>query len=630
MVAIVAIATAACAAWSEDVDQSEDAITDVPSKKERLDPVDEDGLYHWSEGSEFLPYFAVRAMKVLERDANGEPTGNETSEYLLSENNLARYGFIPDRRDASRRIAGKIPNDSMPDGSPSLPIGMTLARAPDTGLVSVGVNCASCHVGQIEVNGTRRVINGVPNMFEVSRFFGEVIQTLDYIANKGGPLLKAKYAARLVREAARTKSTFSDLEDEVLGTRDSATDHVDMLFKLVGKRQDFDTFVNGLDASAERKALLRSRKTFFDGLVARLDLAKESTAGGFGRTDAFGTAKNMIFFGHGFMRATHAPMSFPSMLNMETVDLFHANGNTNSVLQRNMGQSIGLGAVFAVVDGRDKKIVASSHLTNLLRLEHSIYKIAPPAWPARRDEAAASRGETIYKRECRSCHEPAPLETGLYKSKTFPLSEVGTDPLQVLSLGEHIVPNSGPESGNDLGHIFSVTGPVFVGIESWYRQAHRGELEREERAYSSSSPAAAKIAEARATPWWRATNEESDHVYVARPLDGVWATAPFLHNGSVPTLYDLLRPAKDRPRAFCVGHRGYDLDKVGYKLLEPTNGKCPAGDSLLDTNDAQASLKGNSNKGHEFGTEMSEADKRDLIEFLKGFGAGKSRPTVFE
>src|SRR5439155_20682065 len=52
--------------------------------------------------------------------------------------------------------------------------------------------------------------------------------------------------------------------------------------------------------------------------------------------------------------------------------------------------------------------------------------------------------------------------------------------------------------------------------------------------------------------------------YIARPLNGVWATAPYLHNGSVPTLDDLLKPAADRPQKFLVGYRVYDADKLGY------------------------------------------------------------------
>jgi hypothetical protein len=86
----------------------------------------------------------------------------------------------------------------------------------------------------------------------------------------------------------------------------------------------------------------------------------------------------------------------------------------------------------------------------------------------------------------------------------------------------------------------------------------------------------------------------------------VWATAPYLHNGSVPTLHDLLLPAKDRPKTFPLGHRDYDPVKVGYTTPE---GK-PL--FLFDT-----SKIGNGNGGHEFGTNLGEADRVALIEYLK-------------
>jgi hypothetical protein len=76
--------------------------------------------------------------------------------------------------------------------------------------------------------------------------------------------------------------------------------------------------------------------------------------------------------------------------------------------------------------------------------------------------------------------------------------------------------------------------------------------------------------------------------YKPRPLAGIWATAPFLHNGSVPTIYDLLSPADERPRTFRVGTREFDPVKVG--IAQPTDGFW-----LFDT-----SLDGNSNRGHEF------------------------------
>ena len=93
--------------------------------------------------------------------------------------------------------------------------------------------------------------------------------------------------------------------------------------------------------------------------------------------------------------------------------------------------------------------------------------------------------------------------------------------------------------------------------------------------------------------------------YKARPLNGIWASSPYLHNGSVPTLYDLLRPAAERPVRFAVGRWEFDPKKVG----DVSEGESPWG---LDT-----SVDGNRNSGHDYGTTLSEADRWALVEYLK-------------
>jgi hypothetical protein len=84
------------------------------------------------------------------------------------------------------------------------------------------------------------------------------------------------------------------------------------------------------------------------------------------------------------------------------------------------------------------------------------------------------------------------------------------------------------------------------------------------------------------------------------------ATAPYLHNGSVPTLYDLLNPSDQRPKSFYVGSRQFDYKKVGLDTTEVP------GAFLFNT-----SVKGNWNNGHEFGTQLSKMEKDVPLEFLK-------------
>ena len=115
-------------------------------------------------------------------------------------------------------------------------------------------------------------------------------------------------------------------------------------------------------------------------------------------------------------------------------------------------------------------------------------------------------------------------------------------------------------------------------------------------------------------------NAQFSNGYRARPLNGVWATAPYLHNGSVPSLWDMISPPSERPKQFCVGSREFDPKKVGLTT------DCVAGTTVLDT-----TITGNLNNGHEFrgankpdkptdghiGRGFSEEERWQLIEYLK-------------
>ena len=94
--------------------------------------------------------------------------------------------------------------------------------------------------------------------------------------------------------------------------------------------------------------------------------------------------------------------------------------------------------------------------------------------------------------------------------------------------------------------------------------------------------------------------------YKARPLNGIWATAPYLHNGSVPNLWQLLQPPAARVREFYVGSRAFDPVQVGFAIESFPGG------FQFDT-----SLRGNSNSGHDYGTALADAQKWELIEYLK-------------
>jgi cytochrome c peroxidase len=108
---------------------------------------------------------------------------------------------------------------------------------------------------------------------------------------------------------------------------------------------------------------------------------------------------------------------------------------------------------------------------------------------------------------------------------------------------------------------------------------------------------------------WKFSTFRKSEGYVAVPLDGVWLRAPYLHNGSVPTLADLLEPPERRPARFWRGYDVYDPAKVGF-VSEGSEAQ-----RIGTSHDTSA--PGNSNAGHLFGTQLSAEDKRVLLEFLK-------------
>jgi len=102
----------------------------------------------------------------------------------------------------------------------------------------------------------------------------------------------------------------------------------------------------------------------------------------------------------------------------------------------------------------------------------------------------------------------------------------------------------------------------------------------------------------------------TQYVYEARVLEGIWAAAPYLHNGSVPTLNELLKPSSKRVSAFKVGP-AYDTVNVGL-AAEQTKF-----DYTLNTTDCNDRNSGNSHCGHDFGTQLPDEEKKALLEYLK-------------
>jgi hypothetical protein len=317
------------------------------------------------------------------------------------------------------------------------------------------------------------------------------------------------------------------------------------------------------------------------------------TSPGPGRVDAFDVARNMIYVNDPV--PVNAPVSFPFLWGFTRNVWLHYDANTNSVMERNIGQALGVGAVF-------DRYTAQSTLNpvNLHGLEMLARGIDPPAWPVAMfgalDPAKQRRGETVFNRECARCHfngnEQVPFDS------VYELSYVGTDSQRVINFAIPLADTSmiaGRPSPklSPAPHFTTVVGPLL------------GKVKAQAYALFRVPPSQQAVMNGCANDTvWRTTR-----AWQSRPLSGIWATAPYLANGSVPTLEDLLRPAAERPKTFIVGNPEYDPIKVGY-----VSARAPGrATSVYDTG-----LTGNGNGGHEYGTRLSQDDRMALLEYLKG------------
>jgi hypothetical protein len=224
----------------------------------------------------------------------------------------------------------------------------------------------------------------------------------------------------------------------------------------------------------------------------------------------------------------------------------HWDGNTKSPIARNLLAALGLGAP---LHGKraDLQFDMVQRQTNLTE------KIRPPLYPFAIDSAAAKRGAPLFASNCNSCHGGPESDKRLYS-----MTEIGTDP-------------------------------------------HRAEMFTQKLADGFNTFLAELEAEGYQPP--REVEVHSTGKYFAPTLSGVWARSPYLHNGSVRTMEELLMEPARRGKSFHRGSRVFDEEAIGYT---------DTGAYLFDT-----TAQGNSSSGHDYGTKLSAQDKRDLVEYLK-------------
>jgi mono/diheme cytochrome c family protein len=341
-------------------------------------------------------------------------------------------------------------------------------------------------------------------------------------------------------------------------------------------------------------ALMRERLLMLRG---RFAFVFDQPEWGPGRVDTFNSAKVLFNFpmkalpAHELLGASDFPSIWNQRKRMQRDDgqrmELHWDGNNVSVEERNRSAAFGTGAVPALLDRKSLAFIADWLKTN---------DNVPPRYIDRIEDVdhdRAARGKLSYERYCAECHGRNGRDfSGARVGKVEDIKDIGTDPCRLDNYTYELA----VEQGN-----------LYAGY-----------------------------------PADRFSNFRKTNGYANMPLDGLWLRAPYLHNGSVPTVRDLLEPWESRPPVFYRGYDVLDRRKLGFvsDVAEADGVKffryetrcvgdpavCRSRRNSENRHDDNVCVPGdwagNSNRGHDgprYGTQLSSDEKDDLVEYLKTF-----------
>ncbi|CAM3138520.1 hypothetical protein SAMN04490207_1777 [Pseudomonas gessardii] len=506
---------------------------------------------------------------------------------------LARFGFLVDPRQ-----------QATPQNPGNLPAGFARHKNAGSNAEFLDITCAACHTGELRFNGQALRIDG---------------GAAQHVLPSSVPTLRGgSFGQALVASLAATYYNplkFRRFAHNVLG------DQYDAQYDQL--RQDF------------KKSLDTFLKVAWNDTHRGLYPTEE----GPGRTDAFGRIANASFgdaISPDNYRIANAPVDYPQLWDMWTFDWVQWNGSAQQPMARNIGEALGVGATLDFFDSAGQPLKGEARYPSSVRvrdlnlIEETLQRLKPPTWPEALfgavDNPLAARGRALFAENCAGCHVPSvTLVNGrpVQQLKMLPVDYIGTDPgtasnianqrydlsalqwdpAELAQLNVELHPT--PTEPLDLRSLSVAKGLAYVTAfveEHAYRAAGITPAERP-RLDGYGLPIGVR-------ELW---------AYKARPLAGVWATPPFLHNGSVPTLYQLLSPQYERSRTFYKGTFDYDPRHLGYRTEAFKNA------FLFDTN-----ITGNHNSGHEFragkrgngviGRGLKPEERWALLEYLKVLG----------
>ena len=611
------------------------------------DEADSLWFYNTTQGSDLMPY---DFFLVLEQP---------DSQTLFRDNeNINRYRYLVQKATHSN-----------PDG---LPVGFVLDSYK--GKNYVGLTCAACHTGQVNFQGTAMRIDGGPAGSDMETFMEDAARALTTtladddkrarfvaaVLARGNYDDEQQVLADLKRFAVRLK-TYAVVNRPTTPYRYGRLDAFGRIYNRVLEhvmsgeqlreilaRQLSPADLQTVMAEAEQVLSADHR----DNIVVRIA--------------SLLTVKQQLRLRNEIFNSPNAPVSYPFLWDIPKHDYVQWNGLGANAgigpLGRNAGEVIG---VFGTLDWRQQKhrtlstilggqsggettinFESSVDVHNLRRIEHHLHSLQSPQWPedllGEIDRERAGRGNALYARYCISCHdeiERANPERRVIAELTG-VDVVGTDPKMAhnssaydgysgilrnqyvsVGVGDVLLQRSAPVAAlltkADI-NVVTTPDPDKWRIRSWMERLYDFAVTFFDNDIKSSIKQGTYDPDTSVAPF------ASLAAYKARPLNGIWATAPYLHNGSVPSLLDLFFPAKRegdpddgdyRPVTFNVGSREFDPYRVGLRTDDGDN---------FDTR-----LRGNSNSGHEYAAgrtpqkdgnilpALSQEQRLDLLEYLK-------------
>jgi hypothetical protein len=532
----------------------------------------------WSEDDREWYYSFSQGSAVLSYDIfmNLEAAGGQ--DLWRSNANVVRYGMIP-------TSANKYNPDGLPIG-----ISKTTVAAPVKGWPAgdyAGLTCAACHEGQLDYKGKHvRIEGGVSHTVDLqglTRGLDDALQAT------------LKEAAKFDRLATRLGASSGDAKDRLHKRLESEATRV----HAYGTR----TAVTPHPWGPGRMDALTM---IADRVTATLTGIPENWSTGI------------------------APVKPPFLWNAPQGLWTQWAAFAQDPIGRNFGETMG---VYMPVDLSSRTpaeglFQSNAAISELVRVENQLERLAPPSWPedvfGRIDREKAKAGKALFMEYCSSCHNAWPYrwsEPNKYGKRfvlvgLVPQTYVGTDPAQSEALRPFAI----------TGELSKFFPPEFRGKELLPTEVFLGLLQGAARETAISKLDLSEEQKLNLHGYRELPSPRPpDRVWKAAPRDGVWATPPFLHNGSVPNLYEMLIPAKERTKKFYLGH-DFDPVKVG---LDTT---ATSGTFLMDT-----TLLGNSNAGHSFeqgprgngviGPLLKDDERWALVEYLKSIPEEPGRIT---